>query len=72
LSNETIKDVAKKYEATPAQICIRYLLQKGMAPIPKSVHEERIIENSEVDFVIKEEDMDILDQIKGDPRRWGE
>ena len=71
LSNETIIDVAKKYEATPAQICIRYLLQKGMAPIPKSVHEERIIENSEVDFVIKEEDMDILDQIKGDPRRWG-
>jgi len=72
LPNETIKDVAKKYEATPAQICIRYLLQKGMAPIPKSIHEERIIENSEVDFVIKEEDMDILDQIKGDPRRWGE
>jgi len=70
LNNEIIKEVANKYEVSPAQICIRYLLQKGMAPIPKSVHEERIIQNSEVDFVIKEDDMEILDEIKGDPRRW--
>jgi diketogulonate reductase-like aldo/keto reductase len=72
LSNEIIKEVAKKYEVSPAQICIRYLLQKGMAPIPKSVHEERIIQNSEVDFVIEDCDMEVLDKIKGDPRRWGE
>ena len=43
-----------------------------MAPIPKSVHEERIIQNSEVDFVIEDCDMEVLDKIKGDPRRWGE
>jgi diketogulonate reductase-like aldo/keto reductase len=72
LSNEIIKEVANKYEVSPAQICIRYLLQKGMAPIPKSVHEERIIQNSEVDFVIEDCDMEVLDKIKGDPRRWGE
>ncbi|PKK94484.1 MAG: hypothetical protein CVV60_06170, partial [Tenericutes bacterium HGW-Tenericutes-5] len=72
LSNEIIKEVANKYEVSPAQICIRYLLQKGMAPIPKSVHEERIIQNSEVDFVIEDCDMGVLDKIKGDPRRWGE
>ncbi len=71
LSNEIIIEVAKKYEVSPAQICIRYLLQKGMAPIPKSVHEERIIQNSEVDFVIEDCDMEVLDKIKGDPRRWG-
>lgn len=71
LSNEIIKEVANKYEVSPAQICIRYLLQKGMAPIPKSVHEERIIQNSEVDFVIEDCDMEVLDKIKGDPRRWG-
>ncbi len=70
LSNDVIGEIAKKYEVSPAQICIRYLLQKGMAPIPKSVHEDRIIQNSEVDFVIKEEDMEVLDNIKGDPRRW--
>ena len=72
LSNDIIKEVANKYEVSPAQICIRYLLQKGMAPIPKSVHEERIIQNSEVDFVIEDCDMEVLDKIKGDPRRWGE
>ncbi|MGD9963887.1 MAG: aldo/keto reductase [Candidatus Izemoplasmatales bacterium] len=70
LDNQVIKDMAEKYEATPAQICIRYLLQKGMAPIPKSVHEKRIIENAEVDFVIKEKDMEVLDKVKGDPRKW--
>ncbi|MDD3712189.1 MAG: aldo/keto reductase [Candidatus Izemoplasmatales bacterium] len=70
LNNPTVKEIAEKYEVAPAQICIRYLLQKGMAPIPKSVHEDRIIQNTEVDFVIKEEDMEILDNVKGDPRRW--
>ncbi len=70
LSNEDIKKVALKYGKSSAQICIRYLLQKGVAPLPKSVHENRIIENSQVDFVIDKEDMDFLDTIKGDPRRW--
>lgn len=70
LSNEDIKKVALKYEKSSAQICIRYLLQKGVAPLPKSVHEKRIIENSQVDFVIEEKDMNFLDTIKGDPRRW--
>lgn len=70
LSNEDIKKVALKYQKSPAQICIRYLLEKNTAPLPKSVHENRIIENSEVDFTIEKEDMDFLDTIKGDPRRW--
>lgn len=70
LSNATIIDVAKKYDVTPAQICIRYLLQKGTAPLPKSINESRIIENTQVDFVIKDEDMKVLDGVKGDPRRW--
>lgn len=70
LSNETVNEVAKKYNVGPAQICLRYLLQKGVAPLPKSVHEQRMIQNTEVDFVIKDEDMLVLDQVKGDPRRW--
>ncbi len=70
LSNETVKEVAKKYSVSPAQICLRYLLQKGVAPLPKSVHEQRMIQNTQVDFVIKDEDMLVLDQVKGDPRRW--
>jgi len=70
LQNETVNEVALRYEVSPAQICIRYLIQKGIATIPKSVHEERMIQNTEVDFVIDEEDMLILDNVKGDPRKW--
>jgi diketogulonate reductase-like aldo/keto reductase len=70
LSNPDIKKVADKYKKSSAQICIRYLLQKGTAPLPKSVHEERIIQNGDVDFEISKEDMAFLDTIKGDPRRW--
>jgi len=70
LSNEDIQSVAKKYNRSTAQICIKYLLQKGVAPLPKSVHENRIIENAQMDFQISDEDMAFLDTIKGDPRRW--
>lgn len=70
LSNEDIKTVADKYSKSSAQICIRYLLQKNVAPLPKSVNENRIIQNTEVDFEISKEDMTFLDTIKGDPRRW--
>ena len=70
LSNEAIQKVAKKYNVSPAQICIRWCLQKETAPLPKSVHEKRIIQNTDVDFTISTEDMAFLDTIKGDPRRW--
>ncbi|XMB72869.1 aldo/keto reductase [Mycoplasmatota bacterium WC30] len=70
LSNEDIKKIADKYQVSSAQICIRYLLQKGVTPLPKSTHENRIIQNTELDFEINEEDMNFLDTIKGDPRRW--
>jgi len=70
LSNPLIKEVADKYLVSSAQICLRYLIQKGVAALPKSVHEDRIKQNTELDFEIDETDMAILDTIKGDPRRW--
>jgi diketogulonate reductase-like aldo/keto reductase len=70
LSNKDIQKVAEKYNVSPAQICIRWCLQKETAPLPKSIHENRIIQNTEVDFEISDEDMTFLDTIKGDPRRW--
>lgn len=70
LSNEQIQAMAKKYSVSPAQICIRYCLQKDTAPLPKSTHEARIQQNTEVDFIIADQDMQVLDTIKGDPRRW--
>jgi diketogulonate reductase-like aldo/keto reductase len=70
LDNVDIQAIAKKYNKTTAQICIRYLLQKEVAPLPKTTKKHRMIENSDVDFEINKEDMDFLDTIKGDPRRW--
>ncbi len=50
--------IAKKYGRTPAQIVLRWNLQRKIAVIPKSVHEERILENSKIfDFSLSEEDM---------------
>jgi len=72
LENKTIQNIAKKYSKSPAQICIRYLLQKGVVPLPKSVHKNRMVENSKFDFEIKTTDMKTLDAIEDDPRRWEE
>lgn len=45
LENEVIKEIAKKYEATPAQVLISWQLHRGVSVIPKSTNSERIQEN---------------------------
>lgn len=64
LKNDEIKNMAKKYDVTPAQLSIRYCIEKGTVPLPKSTHENRIIENSQVDFSISKNDMEYLDQLE--------
>ena len=64
LNNETLLDIAKKYNKSTAQICIRWVLQHGVLPLPKSVTPSRIKENTEVfDFELSKEDMGIIDNI---------
>ena len=63
IGNEAIVAMAEKYKVTPAQLCIRYCLQKDTVVIPKSTKEERIISNAKVDFEISAEDMTALDQL---------
>jgi diketogulonate reductase-like aldo/keto reductase len=65
LNDPTILAVAKKYgNKTPAQVLIRWSLQHGLVVIPKSIHEDRIRENSQVfDFQIGPEDMRLLDSL---------
>jgi len=64
LGNEEIERIAKKYNKTLPQIAIRYCLEKDVLPLPKSVHEEYIKQNFDVDFKIEKEDLDYLDSLK--------
>lgn len=66
LDDPTVGEIAKKYSKSPAQVLIRYCLQKDWVPLPKSTHKERIIENTQLyDFEISEEDMATLDSLDG-------
>lgn len=61
---KTILDVAQKVNRTPAQVLLRWNLQHGFVTIPKSVNEERIVENAKIfDFELAKEDMKRLDQL---------
>lgn len=59
-----LKEIAKKYNKTIAQIVLRWDLQKGVITIPKSSNKERIKSNSEIfDFELSEEDMKLIDSL---------
>jgi diketogulonate reductase-like aldo/keto reductase len=58
LDHPLITEIARKHDRTNAQVVLRWDLQLGVVTIPKSVHRERILENSKVfDFELDAEDM---------------
>jgi diketogulonate reductase-like aldo/keto reductase len=62
--DEIVKELTEKYSKTPAQILIRYSIQKEFVTIPKTIRPERIEENSNVfDFSLIQEEMDRFDEI---------
>ncbi|USL39553.1 aldo/keto reductase [Priestia megaterium] len=59
--NELLASIAKKYNKSVAQVILRWLTQRGVVVIPKSVHKERIIENFNIfDFELNQEDIDMI------------
>ena len=55
--------IAEKYGVSISQLCIRFCIENGTLPLPKSVNEERIKANLEVDFKILKEDMEYLNSL---------
>ena len=56
--NAVLVSIAKKYNKTVAQVILRWLIQRGIVTIPKTVRRERMIENISIfDFELSQEDM---------------
>jgi 2,5-diketo-D-gluconate reductase A len=57
--NETLKEIGEQYGKTVAQVALRYLIQRNVVVIPKTVTKERMIQNFDVfNFALTNEDMD--------------
>ncbi|KAI4601859.1 hypothetical protein KJ359_010724 [Pestalotiopsis sp. 9143b] len=68
---QVLKDLAAKHGKTAAQVLVRWSLQKGYSPLPKSVTTSRIKENADVfDFELDEEDMRKLEMDSYAPCTW--
>lgn len=62
--NELLVNIGKKYNKTSAQVILRWLRQKDIISIPKSIHEERLKENWEIDdFILSDEDMKCIEDM---------
>jgi diketogulonate reductase-like aldo/keto reductase len=75
LGDAAIVKIAEKYGRTPAQVVLRWCLQKGVVIIPKSDKESRIIENKGIfDWELKAEDVEKIDTLdegqKGNVGEW--
>ena len=72
LSNPTVMKVASRVGRTPAQVLLRWCLQRGLIVIPKSTHRDRLEENAGVfDFTLSEAvmaELDALDETDGTDR----
>ena len=64
LSDPVVAQIAEQVHRTPAQVLIRWCLQRGTIVLPKSTHRERIQANAQVfDFVLSDDQMHALDNL---------
>ena len=65
LGNELLAGIAEKYGKSVAQVCLRWCLQQGTLPLPKSVTPERIEANTDIfDFELSEDDMNEINTME--------
>lgn len=62
--NETLRNIGAKYGKSPAQVILRWNIQRGIVPLAKSVHLERMEQNLDVfDFTLSDDDMLAISQL---------
>lgn len=62
MKHPTILDLSKRYKCTPGQLMVRWSLQHGLVPLPKSSKKERIVENADIGgFEISKDDVKVMD-----------
>ena len=67
--DERVIEIGKKYNKTPAQVILRYLIQLGVMPIPKSANKERVVQNINIfDFELTEDEVQVLDSFNSGER----
>ncbi|MGI5328761.1 aldo/keto reductase [Actinomadura nitritigenes] len=64
LENPDVRAIAERYSVSIPQLCIRYTLQLGTVSLPKTANPEHMRSNAEVDFVISDEDMAALRDLR--------
>ena len=69
MDDPAIVEVASRNGRTPAQVMLRWCLQRGVAAIPKTTSRERMKENLEsLDFVLPQSDMSVLNELEQNAR----
>jgi len=69
VSNTELATIGEKYGKTAAQVILRWHIQRGVIVLPKSVHQERIIANSQIfDFKLSDTDMQTISAMNQDKR----
>lgn len=63
-NNPILKEISKKYDKSVAQVILRWLTQRNIVVLAKSVRKERMLENIDIfDFKLSQEDMDIISKM---------
>ena len=65
LESGALREIGAKYGKSAAQVCVRWVLQHDILPLPKTVTPGRMAENADVfDFVLTKEEMEVIDRLE--------
>lgn len=64
MKNQTVAAMAEKYGVSLPQLCVRYVVERGALPLPRSTSEAHLKQNADIEFTIASEDMAFLNGLK--------